>query len=218
MDKRISNHISWIKAIIAACFAAFGSDIYLWVTSVKDNKAIAVTSIFVAALIAIQLTELSLYYVVEHSQLLRKKIAGRHYVEGFWFDIAIAPNAKIIREFGLIEIDFEDRSYVVSGILFDPKYRRIGTFESHLSKNTKRKLEYAYSRGVQHEKMEEASGLGEYKFSREKPYPLTFSGSFFDPKLDERVQVKGARIIDKKDNASLRTMQIRRYRGCKGIS
>ena len=208
MDKRISNYISWIKAIIAACFAAFGSDIYLWVTSVQVNKATAVTTIFVAALIAIQLTEFSLSYVVEHSQWLRKKIAGRHYIEGFWFDIAIAPEAKIIREFGLIEIDFEDRSYVVSGILFDPRYRRIGTFESHLSKNTKGKLEYAYSRRVQHEEMEEGSGLGEYEFAREKPYPLTFSGSFFDPKLDKRVLVKGLRIIDEKNNSRLSTMQL----------
>ncbi len=196
MNARIERIIGWLQSLATAFMAVISGQILTYLQAHKFKEDDSVLILFLLVLLAIHLTSFFIKWLISNSRFIRKCILGRYFIEGYWFDIVTVPEEKKLREYGLIEIDY-DQELIISGILYDLNFRRIGSFSTGLSDYADQKVEYAYSRIAEHDKLEDASGLGEYIFTREKPWPLTFSGSFFDSELDKRVLVRGIRITDK---------------------
>lgn len=194
----LKKFISWGQAIASAFFVISSTNIYSWLKTKQFDGYKSTVLVFVFVVLGLKLTETLIKWALNNSRKIRSFVYGRYNIEGHWFDLVLHIPTKTVREYGLIEIQFEEGEFVASGILFDCNLRRIGDFCSHLAKFNGSKLEYGYSRRAEHKNLEVASGLGEYIFTKERPYPLTFSGNFFDPALDKKVTVKGIRIIDKK--------------------
>lgn len=196
--ERFKKIVAWCEGFATALIAVTGNHVLTVLKNHQFSSEFGVLVLFFLALFLIRLTSLTVNWIISQSRFLRRFVMGRSYVEGYWFDVVTVPEVKSVREFGIIEIEYMEGRLFVSGTLYDVSFRRIGSFTTYLSRFSDQKLEYAYSRRAEHDKLEEASGLGEYKFTREKPKPLTFNGSFFDSALDKRVLVTGNRIMDKK--------------------
>ena len=146
-------------------------------------------------------------YGFKKSRNIRKFLLGRDFIEGYWIDI-VRLNDQSIREYAVIEIEYVKEELEITGTIYNKSFERIGKFESGVSKYRKRKLEYGYSRKADHERTEQASGLGKYEFIKNKPFPLTFVGSFFDSEVDHRVNLEGVKINSERHIKLLSTKNI----------
>lgn len=207
MDRKVYKVIFYINAVIVAFFAMFSSDLYSAIISKTAlNNELARPVVLMLAILFILLSEFTIKWLVTKSKFIRHRfIRGREFIEGYWFDVVIVPSTKVIRECGIIEIIYENDEYVVSGTLFDTRAKRVGSFNSRLSKFDGKKIEFAYLRTVEHDILEEELGYSTYNFTRSKPYPIDFNGSFYDPGLEEKVRVRGDRISNKKTIKRLQT-------------
>lgn len=197
MEAKYLSVISWLQACVTAIFVVSSTLIISWINSHNFGSAVASGLVIIGSVVGIKLSELIVKFCINNLRFVRYLIFRRHFIEGRWFDVVLSPETKLIREYGLVEIGNENGSLSISGILFDCAHRRIGGYSSHLTRFDGKIFEYGYSRHVEHDNLEEASGLGEYKFTIEKPYPLTFIGSFFDTELATKALVRGFRITDK---------------------
>jgi hypothetical protein len=161
--------------------------------------------VFAFAIAAIRTAERVTFTVVSNLPWLRRKIFGRHHIEGLYFDAVLDAEKKQVTEYGLIEIRVEEGNIRVSGILFNTNLKKIGHFCSEFSRYEKQelRLKFAYVRQISSDIFEKASGLAEYAFSKELPYPMGFTGTFFDPARDRLIALQGIRIDSAKDEALL---------------
>ena len=201
---KYENVNSWIQSLFAA--AIVGSSSYI-IAFFREELNINVLQsyflLFFFCLVFLRLVGFILEQLVKSSRIIRRIIWGKEFIEGFWIDAVILDD-KTIREFAIIEIHFVDSQFKVDGIILNQEYIRIGFFSSNVSKLGNYVLDFGYSRYVEHERIEDASGVGKYKFSSERPFPLVFRGSFYDSEVDKRINVRGFRILDKKITKKLR--------------
>ena len=207
MDKKITKRVLYVNAVIVAFFSVFSGDIYAaLINNTSLNQDLARPAVLLFAILFILLSEFSVKCFITKSKFIRHRfVRGREFIEGYWFDVVIIPSSKTIRECGLIEISYENDEYVVSGILFNTQAQKIGSFNSRFSKYDGNEIEFAYMRAAEHEKLEEGLGYSRYRFSRSRPFPLDFTGSFYDSSLAEQIHLKGLRITDRKLVKKLKT-------------
>jgi len=179
-----------------------------WLKSIKIGPIESRLLVFITVIIGIKIFEAIIKHIISKSIKIRDLIFNRYRIEGYWFSVALIKASNQIREFGLIEIEYTDGQLLPSGVLFDCNFRHVGDFSGLIAKFDGRELVYCYKRRVEHEKLEDASGLGSYIFPKQKPYPTSYLGSFFDPKLYAEVLVRGMRITNKKDIKKLKSREL----------
>lgn len=205
MHVQFRKSVILLQSAVALIAAQLGVAIIGFLKAKEYNVTTVTLGVLIISLIAIRYSEATLFWVIDNNKWLRRRLFGRNFVEGYWFDAVYRPEEGKIREYGLIEIRFEELEFIISGTLYNDNFQQIGQFSTKFSKFSKPgpTLEYAYERRAVHDRMEIASGIGEYKFLAARPYPLTFDGTFFDPALDKPVSVFGQKIDDPNDENTL---------------
>jgi hypothetical protein len=203
MEEQFRKIVALLQAGAAAAFAIISNWLISYLESQHFNVNVATFMVFAAAVFVIRMADTGFSHAVNNWPWLRRIIFGRHHIEGDWFDIVLVPSEKQVREYGLISISIEESRFMITGILFDKSFRRIGDFSTHFARYRDSRIEYAYKRKTELDKHEVGSGLGEYEFSPDRPYPMEFNGTFFDPALDRDIRVRGLRIIAPDDTKQL---------------
>ncbi len=157
------------------------------------------TGIFAAAYTLIRVTSAAVPFVIDHYPSLRRRILKNRHIEGYWVDIIINPATKAVREFSFITITYEDGKLNIEGIIHDEEVRRIGHFKGRFSSYSEHRFEYAYSRHSAFDPTGHGSGLGSYDFAPERPYPMSATGRYYEPALDQDLSLNSIRINDRDD-------------------
>ncbi|MEA2907914.1 MAG: hypothetical protein QOI12_5301 [Alphaproteobacteria bacterium] len=211
MEPRYRKIVAWLQAGVTSAIAIIGSGMIAHLKNLQFEASAATFAVFSVALVMLRFSETASIYLLDNWAWLRKWIFGRHHVEGFWFDVVLEPSethtsGRQVREYSLIEFVLADGRYSLEGTIFNKDLRRIGTFTTTFASYADRdfKLEYAYDRRSEFDRFVHGTGLGDYVFSSNKPYPLRSTGKFFDPQLDKEIVVRGNRILDTEDIAKLK--------------
>lgn len=207
VDKRVRDGLGVVSTLTSAFFATVTPAAINYWQPLTGSEGLSYLMIFAVTALAILLIDLVSKFMVTTSRNVRKVLYGSRFIEGFWFDIARSGSTNEILEVAIITIGFRNEAIWMSAILFDINGTRIGKFNTLMSEFDGITLRYAYDREAMHNKLERGMGYGEYRFTEEIPYPLSFTGTFWDPDMTQSIEVYGERIVSQSDIKLVRSSE-----------
>lgn len=195
---RAQRAIRTVNALVTSALVTVSPAAYQALEALSLGMTGSAAVIFAGVVSLVLGTDALLRLSISSLQPLRRLIYGRQYIEGWWYDIAYDRANSEIREVAIIKINYESDDLRMDGILFAPTGQRIGNFSTSLTSFDGRDYRYIYRRKAIHSGVEEGEGYGEYQFTQEQPYPLSFTGSFNDPGVRVPVEIYGYRILKRK--------------------
>ena len=120
--------------------------------------------------------------LVDGSRLLRKFLAGEHYIEGDWVNVVIClARPDVIESVEYCRIRYEQGHFVLTGDTFTKEGTWIGNFhtEGSMYNEKARELEYFYKVGINR-----TGGYAMIQFAPKDAIPTQFVCRYFDETCD----------------------------------
>lgn len=116
-----------ISATTASIFTSLFIEKY---ASLFKDKTLAYVTIVVFVIIIVAIGNSILDYVIDESVKVRKLLLGKHFIEGYWYDLSIDKTTKSIKHGVVFKIDYNKGSYELHGISYNRDGERIATWKS----------------------------------------------------------------------------------------
>ena len=137
----------------------------------------------------------------ESSQVIRRILLGRQFVEGTWL-LEIRLHKELIG-FAVVRIEAEGISLRWSGTHYDLEGDLIGAVDGKIIDIRWPVIRYVYKSQRGDESTLHREGYGERSFIERDGSPITFTGFFVDYLSGRRSKTIGSKILDKEEKAKL---------------
>lgn len=194
--ERFERAFSWVRTITAGILVvSFGSIEEGIAKSTNGRGEWPYLLAFIIASVLFRGIEKAVELTVENTLWLRRLIAGKHFLEGYWKDIVSDETGGPIYA-GIVLLYYEDGRLKVSGRDYNEK-ESIGDFRSTAAEYKEGELHFTFH--YERELGESSTGVASFIFGMNQPTPLSFRGEFFDPALKSRCKVYGEKVLDDRE-------------------
>lgn len=164
------------------------------------------------ALIVFAVFELLFDFVLENSTTVRRLLAGKDFIEGYWLDVARDSKSGELLNVAMIFIEYKEGRIQAHGHAFLLNGHPDGSFDTKFAEYEGRELMYGYeiraSQRSAHGKRP-IIGAGVYTFESGHGPAKTFTGEFFDSHSASLFVVTGEKIVDQAREKACRDSQAR---------
>lgn len=208
--EKLNKFLSWWNTVIGACYVGVALHLKEAILShnFSDKKTLVV--LVCVAIFTLKIGSALGNEIVRSVRLLRKIILGKDFIEGYWIDLNIDDENKVLRAISLVFVDYEDGSLVMGGEIYSCGGASIGNWRSTSCGYKNLILWYVYSREVVFKKKEKAKGRGELCFTTDKGSPKSYYGSFYDTKTETEISVEGIKVTSRQEERKLTTAEGRK--------
>jgi hypothetical protein len=182
---------STYRLLIATTTSAIAAITFDRLQILFKSRALALAGLLVVISLFVILLSKALEELIERSVGVRRFIEGDRFIEGFWYDLSIDSQARKVIHGVLIRIRFQEGSFAVEGVTFDPAGNRIATWGSTSTAFSDLRLSFEY-RGMNDEHGDVVeTGFGQLQFDAP---PQSYSGFYFDYTAHIHGRVHGYKV------------------------
>lgn len=190
--RQFHNVYSWFRTVTSGLLVGgFGSLEHEIEQSSGTHRGFALVIGVLLVLILLKLLEKAAEALVENLTGLRRLLAGRYFVEGYW-KMAVRNDSRNNSLTALLLIFHQDNNLVISGSCFTSDGEARGNFLSSLIEYEGGKLHCVVESDA--EEGSSLSGVISITFALEEKGPTRFSGRLLEGGV--RSELVGKRVID----------------------
>jgi len=153
---------------------------YGYANKLQIKQELIVIILFIIFLFLIKVIEGIVVCLIERSTFIQKRIHGKNYIDGIWFDKTRRGDSQ---SYGVVSIETEKDGFVIVGREYDQNVRLICDWQSRVCSFDGTRLDYLYvARWTDKDKVQESFGYTSLTMLRLRSNhsPKTYTGYFVD--------------------------------------